>query len=73
VVIGKNVNNFIQIFLLVFLIGVPFKVIGIFPLKNERKALWKLLYDLYSCTSIYKYGRVELNMFIGEKEYQVGY
>ncbi|XP_020007162.2 dimethyladenosine transferase 2, mitochondrial isoform X1 [Castor canadensis] len=50
--------------------GVPFKVIGIFPLKNERKALWKLLYDLYSCTSIYKYGRVELNMFIGEKEYQ---
>ncbi|XP_077024647.1 dimethyladenosine transferase 2, mitochondrial isoform X3 [Tamandua tetradactyla] len=50
--------------------GVPLKVIGIFPIKSERKALWKLLYDLYSCTSIYRYGRVELNMFISEKEYQ---
>ncbi|XP_053462937.1 dimethyladenosine transferase 2, mitochondrial [Nycticebus coucang] len=50
--------------------GVPLKVIGIFPIRSERKVLWKLLYDLYSCTSIYKYGRIELNMFIGEKEYQ---
>ncbi|XP_049724003.1 dimethyladenosine transferase 2, mitochondrial [Elephas maximus indicus] len=50
--------------------GIPLKVIGIFPVKNEKKILWKLIYDLYSCTSIYKYGRVELNMFISEKEYQ---
>ncbi|XP_037678530.1 dimethyladenosine transferase 2, mitochondrial [Choloepus didactylus] len=50
--------------------GVPLKVIGVFPFKSERKALWKLLYDLYSCTSIYRYGRVELYMFISEKEYQ---
>lgn len=50
--------------------GIPLKIIGIFPIKNERKALWKLLYDLYSCTSIYRHGRVELNMFISEKEYQ---
>ncbi|XP_003411070.1 dimethyladenosine transferase 2, mitochondrial [Loxodonta africana] len=50
--------------------GIPLKVIGIFPIKNEKKILWKLIYDLYSCTSIYKYGRVELNMFISEKEYQ---
>ncbi|XP_008059592.1 dimethyladenosine transferase 2, mitochondrial [Carlito syrichta] len=50
--------------------GIPLKVIGIFPMKNERKLLWKLLYDLYSCTSIYKYGRIELNMFISEREYK---
>ncbi|XP_008583907.1 PREDICTED: dimethyladenosine transferase 2, mitochondrial [Galeopterus variegatus] len=50
--------------------GIPLKVIGIFPIKNERRALWKLLYDLYSCSSIYRYGRVELNMFISEKGYK---
>ncbi|XP_012499819.1 PREDICTED: dimethyladenosine transferase 2, mitochondrial [Propithecus coquereli] len=50
--------------------GIPLKVIGIFPIKNERRTLWKFLYNLYACTSIYRYGRIELNMFIGEKEYQ---
>ncbi|XP_042557203.1 dimethyladenosine transferase 2, mitochondrial [Dipodomys spectabilis] len=50
--------------------GIPLKVFGIFPIKHERKALWKLLYHLYACNSIYRYGRVELNMFIGEREYQ---
>lgn len=50
--------------------GIPLKVVGIFPTKNERKTLWKLLHDIYSCTSIYKYGRVELNLFITEKECQ---
>ncbi|XP_022435107.1 dimethyladenosine transferase 2, mitochondrial isoform X1 [Monodon monoceros] len=48
--------------------GAPLKAIGILPPKNERSALWKLLHDLYSCTSIYKYGRLELNLFITEKE-----
>ncbi|XP_061041362.1 dimethyladenosine transferase 2, mitochondrial isoform X2 [Eubalaena glacialis] len=48
--------------------GAPLKAIGILPPKNERNALWKLLHDLYSCTSVYKYGRVELNLFITEKE-----
>uniref|UniRef100_A0A673SUD5 rRNA adenine N(6)-methyltransferase n=1 Tax=Suricata suricatta TaxID=37032 RepID=A0A673SUD5_SURSU len=48
----------------------PLKVVGIFPAKNEKKILWKLLYDLYSSTSIYSYGRVQLNMFIAEKEYE---
>ncbi|XP_032718763.1 dimethyladenosine transferase 2, mitochondrial [Lontra canadensis] len=48
----------------------PLRVVGIFPSKNEKKILWKLLYDLYSSTSIYSYGRVELNMFITEKEYE---
>lgn len=50
--------------------GIPLKIIGILPFRSERNMLWKLLYDLYSCTSIYKYGRVELNMFVTEKEYQ---
>ncbi|XP_010640933.1 dimethyladenosine transferase 2, mitochondrial isoform X2 [Fukomys damarensis] len=49
---------------------IPFKVIGTFPPNNERKALWKLLHDLYVCSSIYKYGRVELCMFISEKQYE---
>ncbi|XP_057582102.1 dimethyladenosine transferase 2, mitochondrial isoform X2 [Hippopotamus amphibius kiboko] len=48
--------------------GAPLKVIGFLPIKNERNTLWKLLHDLYSCTSVYKYGRVELNMFVTEKE-----
>ncbi|XP_059984374.1 dimethyladenosine transferase 2, mitochondrial isoform X2 [Lagenorhynchus albirostris] len=48
--------------------GAPLKAIGILPPKHERSALWKLLHDLYSCTSIYKYGRLELNLFISEKE-----
>ncbi|XP_056672030.1 dimethyladenosine transferase 2, mitochondrial [Monodelphis domestica] len=49
---------------------VPVKIVGFFPAKNERSALWKFLYDLYSCSSIYDYGRIELNMFISEKEYK---
>ncbi|XP_004400530.1 PREDICTED: dimethyladenosine transferase 2, mitochondrial [Odobenus rosmarus divergens] len=48
----------------------PLRVVGIFPAKNEKKILWKLLYDLYSSTSVYSYGRVELNMFITEREYE---
>ncbi|XP_012586673.1 PREDICTED: dimethyladenosine transferase 2, mitochondrial isoform X2 [Condylura cristata] len=50
--------------------GIPFKVIASFPIKNERRILWKILHDLYSCTSIFRYGRIELNMFISESEYQ---
>nr|XP_055090685.1 dimethyladenosine transferase 2, mitochondrial isoform X3 [Symphalangus syndactylus] len=49
---------------------IPLKVIGMFPSRGEKRALWKLAYDLYSCTSIYKFGRIEVNMFIGEKEFQ---
>lgn len=55
------------------LTDIPFRVVGTFPVKNERKILWKLLHDIYSCTSVYAHGRVELNMFINEKDYQVGY
>lgn len=50
--------------------GVPIKIFGILPNKHERRVLWKILFDLYSCESIYRYGRIELNMFLCEKEFQ---
>lgn len=50
--------------------GVPIKVFGILPNKFERRILWKTLFDLYSCDSIYRYGRIELNLFVTEKEFQ---
>ncbi|XP_054838243.1 dimethyladenosine transferase 2, mitochondrial [Eublepharis macularius] len=49
---------------------IPVKVVGIVPQKRERNLLWKLVYALYECSSIYKYGRVELNVFVSEKEYK---
>ncbi|NXQ26521.1 TFB2M transferase, partial [Alaudala cheleensis] len=50
---------------------VPLKVFGIVPQQQERNRLWKLLFAMYECSSIYAYGRVELNLFISEKEYMV--
>uniref|UniRef100_A0A2K5HRM2 rRNA adenine N(6)-methyltransferase n=1 Tax=Colobus angolensis palliatus TaxID=336983 RepID=A0A2K5HRM2_COLAP len=50
--------------------GIPLKVTGMFPSRGKERALWKPAYDLYSCTSIYKFGRIERNIFIGEKEFQ---
>ncbi|KFQ17550.1 hypothetical protein N331_01036, partial [Merops nubicus] len=50
---------------------VPVKVFGILPQKKERNILWRLLFALYDCSSIFRYGRVELNVFISEKEYKV--
>ncbi|XP_055665594.1 dimethyladenosine transferase 2, mitochondrial isoform X1 [Falco biarmicus] len=49
----------------------PVKVFGILPQKKERNVLWRLLFALYECNSIYRYGRVELNVFVSEKEYKV--
>ncbi|XP_005374849.1 PREDICTED: dimethyladenosine transferase 2, mitochondrial [Chinchilla lanigera] len=48
----------------------PFKVVGMLPMSNEKKALWKLLHDLYTCSSIYRYGRVELYMLISESQFE---
>ncbi|KAJ8341849.1 hypothetical protein SKAU_G00341400 [Synaphobranchus kaupii] len=48
---------------------VPVKVVGIFSQRNERNMLWKLVYSLFQRLSIFRYGRVELVMFISEKEY----
>ncbi|KAM5302150.1 dimethyladenosine transferase 2, mitochondrial isoform 2-T2 [Glossophaga mutica] len=50
--------------------GIPLKVVGIFPAKNEKKMIWKFLHDIYSCTSLYRYGRVELNFFMNETDCQ---
>lgn len=48
---------------------VPVKVVGILPQRNERSTLLKMVYALYERLSVYRYGRVELNLFISEKEY----
>uniref|UniRef100_A0A8C6YLY1 rRNA adenine N(6)-methyltransferase n=3 Tax=Nothoprocta TaxID=8806 RepID=A0A8C6YLY1_NOTPE len=50
---------------------VPVKIFGIIPQKKERNMLWRLIFALYECSSIYRYGRMELNMFISEKEYKI--
>ncbi|XP_026700394.1 dimethyladenosine transferase 2, mitochondrial [Athene cunicularia] len=50
---------------------VPVRVFGIIPQIKERIILWRLLFALYECSSIYRYGRIELNIFVSEKEYKV--
>ncbi|XP_038249908.1 dimethyladenosine transferase 2, mitochondrial [Dermochelys coriacea] len=50
---------------------VPVKIIGFLPQKKERNNLWKLIFVMYERSSIYRYGRIELNMFVSEKEYKV--
>lgn len=46
------------------------KVVGILPQRNERGLLLKMVYALFERLSVYRYGRIELNLFISEKEYQ---
>ncbi|XP_028652764.1 dimethyladenosine transferase 2, mitochondrial [Erpetoichthys calabaricus] len=48
---------------------IPIKVVGMLPQRNERNLLWRLIYALFECLSIFRYGRVEMNMFISENEY----
>lgn len=48
---------------------VPVKVLGILPLRNERGLLLKMVYALFQRLSMYRYGRIELNFFMSEKEY----
>ncbi|NWW95787.1 TFB2M transferase, partial [Rhynochetos jubatus] len=50
---------------------VPVKMFGILSQKKERNMLWRLLLSMYECSSMYRYGRVELNVFISEKEYKI--
>lgn len=50
---------------------VPVKIVGIFSHRNEKSILWKLIYNLFERRSIFRYGRVELIMFISKNEYMV--
>ncbi|XP_075781024.1 dimethyladenosine transferase 2, mitochondrial isoform X1 [Pelodiscus sinensis] len=50
---------------------VPVKIVGFLPQKKERNFLWKLIIGMYERSSIYRYGRIELNMFVSEKEYKM--
>lgn len=47
----------------------PVKVVGIMPHLSERNKLWRLVYSLLERHSIYHYGRIELNLFMSEREY----
>lgn len=49
---------------------VPVKVVGILPQNTERSFLFKMVYALFEQLSVYRYGRIELNLFMSEKEYQ---
>lgn len=49
---------------------IPIKVVGFLPQNKERSLLLKMVYALFDRLSIYRYGRVELNLFIRETEYQ---
>ncbi|KAF3686284.1 Dimethyladenosine transferase 2, mitochondrial [Channa argus] len=48
---------------------IPVKVVGILPLRNQRGTLLKMVYALFERLSVYRYGRIELNLFISESEY----
>ncbi|XP_037553442.1 dimethyladenosine transferase 2, mitochondrial [Nematolebias whitei] len=48
---------------------VPVKVVGILPQRNKRGFLFKMVYALFERLSVYRYGRIELNLFIDEMEY----
>lgn len=53
------------------IVDIPVKVVGVLPMSNERGMLLKMVYALFERLSIYRYGRIELNLFMSEKEYLV--
>lgn len=70
-ILSNTYCKILKILLLLWETDVPLKVFGIIPEQLERNRLWRLLFAMYECSSIYRYGRVELNLFISEKEFTV--
>lgn len=54
-----------------FTVDIPVKVVGILPHGNERSLLLKMVYALFERLSVYRYGRIELILFMSEREYLV--
>ncbi|XP_029316187.1 dimethyladenosine transferase 2, mitochondrial [Cottoperca gobio] len=48
---------------------VPVKVVGILPTRTCRGTMLKMVYALFEQQSFYRYGRIELNLFMSEREY----
>lgn len=48
---------------------VPLKVFLILGHKKERILLWRHIYSLYERLSVYRFGRMELNVFMTEEQY----
>uniref|UniRef100_A0A8C5RCV6 rRNA adenine N(6)-methyltransferase n=1 Tax=Laticauda laticaudata TaxID=8630 RepID=A0A8C5RCV6_LATLA len=68
---SETLFNNLRIFEVPWTSDVPLKVVGIVPPKDERIFIWRYTYFLYECSSIYNYGRVELNLFVSERMYKV--
>ncbi|CAM9888401.1 dimethyladenosine transferase 2, mitochondrial isoform X2 [Lampetra fluviatilis] len=49
---------------------IPIRLVGILPLRNPRTILWRLIYAAFQGISVFRFGRVELNLFISERELQ---
>ncbi|XP_063773874.1 dimethyladenosine transferase 2, mitochondrial [Pseudophryne corroboree] len=49
---------------------IPIKVFVMLNLKKERNLLWRQMFLLYEQLSIYRYGRIELNVFMSENQYE---
>ncbi|GCC34414.1 dimethyladenosine transferase 2, mitochondrial [Chiloscyllium punctatum] len=48
---------------------IQIRVVGMLPQKTERNVLWKLIYALFERISVFQLGRIEMNIFMSEKEY----
>ncbi|KAM3931205.1 dimethyladenosine transferase 2, mitochondrial [Leptodactylus fuscus] len=48
---------------------IPLKVVLMLNHKRERILLWRQIYLLYERLSVFRFGRVELNVFMTEKQY----
>ncbi|XP_013907781.1 PREDICTED: dimethyladenosine transferase 2, mitochondrial, partial [Thamnophis sirtalis] len=68
---SETLFNNLKIFEVPWTSDVPLKVVGIVPSKDERAFFWKFIYFLYECSSIYSYGRIELNLFVSERMYKI--